>query len=383
MGEKKSYLEQNWDYLVQFFPVGWAEQAKKLGAFFYGKKIPNPERLLRVLLIHLIDGVSLRETAVRADLGGIVSVSDVALLKRLRNASEWFRWMAHQLASKWLPHYPQPLALQGFRLRIVDATVVNEPGATGSDWRIHYSVDPFSFLCQEFLVTDNKVGESLFNFEVRPGDVFLLDRGYFHPKAIESVSEKGGYVVVRMVSGRPLYNHRGKPWHLIKKLRRLKKNQVADWPVFLEGKNGLVEGRVCATRKTPAAAKAARKKVLLQAQKKGNIVKQETLECAGYIFVFTTLPKDMVDATTVLELYRCRWQVELVFKRMKSLLQLGHLPKQSKEVARAWLHGKLFSAFLVEVLVNYGLSFSPWGHPNFQESEGKKTVMKPKVVCQH
>jgi len=48
------------------------------------------------------------------------------------------------------------------------------------------------------------------------------------------------------------------------------------------------------------------------------------------VLVFTTLPAEELPAAEILEWYRLRWQVELVFKRLKSLAQLGHLPKHDE-----------------------------------------------------
>ncbi|MHC4192232.1 MAG: transposase, partial [Planctomycetota bacterium] len=64
----------------------------------------------------------------------------------------------------------------------------------------------------------------------------------------------------------------------------------------------------------------------------------------------------------VLEWYRIRWQVELVFKRFKSIAQLGHLPKHSDDSSKAWLYGKLFVALLTEKLISHASSISPWGY---------------------
>ena len=61
----------------------------------------------------------------------------------------------------------------------------------------------------------------------------------------------------------------------------------------------------------------------------------------------------------MLEWYRLRWQVELVFKRFKSLAQLGHLPKYDDDSAKAWLYGKLFVALLVEKLLHHARAISP------------------------
>src|SRR5712664_2491388 len=76
--------------------------------------------------------------------------------------------------------------------------------------------------------------------------------------------------------------------------------------------------------------------------------------------VFTTFAQDTFSADDVLHWYRLRWQVELMFKRLKSLAQLGHLPKADDESARAWLYGKLFVALLSEQLIRRGQTLSPW-----------------------
>jgi len=85
------------------------------------------------------------------------------------------------------------------------------------------------------------------------------------------------------------------------------------------------------------------------------------LEYAKYIILFTTFPENEFSSSNVLEWYRIRWQVELVFKRFKSLAQLGHLPKYGDESAKAWLYGKLFVALIVEKLIAHACFISPWG----------------------
>jgi hypothetical protein len=74
----------------------------------------------------------------------------------------------------------------------------------------------------------------------------------------------------------------------------------------------------------------------------------------------TTLSE--LSAAAIMEFYRQRWQVELAFKRLKSLLHLGHLKKYDKDGARAWLQGKLLVACLIEKLILTGERFSPWGY---------------------
>ena len=106
----------------------------------------------------------------------------------------------------------------------------------------------------------------------------------------------------------------------------------------------------------------AQEKLMKEAQKKGRSLKPETLEYAKYVIVFTTYSEDSFSDIDVLEWYRIRWQVELVFKRFKSIAQLGHLPKHSDDSSKAWLYGKLFVALLTNNLIDYASSISPWGY---------------------
>jgi hypothetical protein len=89
--------------------------------------------------------------------------------------------------------------------------------------------------------------------------------------------------------------------------------------------------------------------------------KPGTLEFAKYVIVFTT--RSSGSAVDVLRSYRMRWQIELVFKRLKSLAQLGHVPKHDDRSSRAWLYGKLLVTLLAQKLIRIGRDISPSGHP--------------------
>ena len=121
-------------------------------------------------------------------------------------------------------------------------------------------------------------------------------------------------------------------------------------------------GRACAVRKTQEAIRIAHKALRRQASKKGTQLQPQTLEFAKYVILFTTFPIEAFPAASVLEWYRTRWQVELVFQRFKSLAQLGHLPKRDDESAKAWLYGKFLVALLVEKLIRHASAISPWGY---------------------
>ena len=131
MGNTK--INKNWDDLRLFLPKGWTSKAKELGVFTRKRQFSSVGVLLRVLLIHLLEGCSLRETAERAKQGSICNVFGVALHKRLRKSGEWFNWMALRLVERKGLMVAPPWWLDCYCVKTVDASVICEPGSTGTD----------------------------------------------------------------------------------------------------------------------------------------------------------------------------------------------------------------------------------------------------------
>jgi Transposase DDE domain len=352
----------DWEVIERILPLSWESQARESGSLRRCRGFANAGQLLRVMMIHLVDGCSLRETAVRAAEGNLAQVSDVALLKALRRCQEWFRWLAEGLMQQWLT--PLVAGAGTRRMRVVDGSLISEPGSTGSNWRLHYSATLPSLHCDEVLITGPEVGESFSRYTVQPGDLLIGDRGLAHRKGIRHVLEGGGDVIVRLnLTNVPLVDEKGQRFSLLAHLRRLHGTKVGDWPLILADEHGQVSGRVCAIKKSRAAAARARKRAQQESSRKGHLLQETTLEAAGYIFLFTTLSAEQYTTARVLELYRGRWQVALAFKRLKSILATGHLKKTDPIGAKAWLQGKLLAAVIIETLINLGERFSPWGYP--------------------
>jgi hypothetical protein len=368
MGDERVVdVERDFEFLLSFLPPGWEEKAKELGALRRCRKVPDARVLLRVLLIHLAEGCSLRETALRARQGGIVDLSDVTVKNRLECAGEWFRWMSTELMSQWIARQPQGVFASPWNVRVIDGTQVKEPGPTGSLWRIHYSISLPALCCTEVHVTGSEgegCGESFCRFAVHPGDLFIGDRGYGMAPGIAHVVSNGGEVLTRFAwSNLPLWADAGQRFDLFAHLRTLRGTALGDWPASMKDGEKLIAGRVCALKRSAPATQEAQRRALRSSQKHSAQAVPKTLEAAGYVFVFTTVPASALSAAQALEFYRGRWQVELVFKRLKSILGLNHLRKDEDRPATSWIHGKLFVAFLMEALLRYGESFFPWGYP--------------------
>lgn len=70
--------------------------------------------------------------------------------------------------------------------------------------------------------------------------------------------------------------------------------------------------------------KAAKRKERC-AQKHGYKPSAQSLWVAGWVILVTTLSKEEWSDEAVLRLYQARWQIELVFKRMKQIISLDEL----------------------------------------------------------
>ena len=361
-------VDENWDVLLSAFPSGWQELGRKTGAIKHQlKEFKSESDLLRVLLIHVGKGYSLRETAVIAKASGLAEVSDVALLKRLRKSEDWFLRLCQALLAETGINTP-PLS-NTLRLRLVDGSIIKEPGKTGSQWRLHFSFTLPEFRCDHFELNPAKgggTGETFTKYPVNPGDFIVGDRGYSTAKGIEYIDANEAYVLVRVnTSSLPLYNRQGESFSLLEAVNTLEQPfEAREWAVSVKGEETeqWIPGRLSALRKSEQAIEQAHKKLIAEASKKQRQLKPETLEYAKYVIVFSTYPKTQFGTQDLLEWYRLRWQVELIFKRLKSLLDMGHLPKFDPSSSRAWLYGKLFLALLTEKLARITRAFSPWGY---------------------
>ncbi|MCD6163790.1 MAG: IS4 family transposase [candidate division Zixibacteria bacterium] len=370
----QEHVSEDWETLINFLPDGWRQEAKKKGALKRCREIKDAETLLHILMIHLAQGYSLRETAVRVKQAGFANISSVGIFKRMRASGEWLRWMAEGLMKQNIKIPERPSGK--LRVRLVDGTTVSEPGSTGSIWRIHYSLQLKPLLCDYFKVTDNHVGETFKLVPIEKGDLLVGDRAYSNARSVAHVLDNGGEVLVRMkVISFVLRSANGKSFKLLSRLKKLRVGCIGEWTVHVVGDNGrMIPGRICALRRSKAAIEMELKRIHRNSARHGRIPGRKALEVAKYSCVFTTVDQSVLSATDVMELYRARWQVELAFKRLKTLLNFGHLPKHDEESAKAWLFGKLLIGLLADNIIEKANSISPWGYIKILEKEKTASV---------
>ena len=294
-------------------------------------------------------------------------------MKRLRSTADWFRWMSIELIKQEGLELKPPDWLKDYKTKSVDASVITEPGSTGTDWRLHYSLNLYSLDCEQFIITKLPQilrDESFTNFNIQAGDLWIGDRAYGRFKGLKHIKNNGGEFITRMKNKAFTLYHEDKEFDMVKAFKPLKYGQVKEWDVIGSTKaGGQLNIRLCVIKKSAEQAAKSIKKTKKEMQKKQKEISPETLELCRYIIIVSSLP-DTVSAKQILELYRYRWSRsycgKLAFKRLKSLMGLGHLPKTDEQSCRAWSRRycgrKIFVALLAQTIVHKGRLFSPWGY---------------------
>jgi hypothetical protein len=288
----------------------------------------------------------------------------MALHKRLRRAGGWFEWMCEQLIKERGRSGFTQGAFAGRRVLAVDGSDIKEPGATGRSWHLLYAIELPRLRCAHAGFDAFEHGESLMRFPICKGDVVMADRGYAKRGQLAWLINQQADAIVRISPNHfplecPDKKHGSKPFDWLKSLGRLKGRKSGEWTVRFTHHGHHYQARLCAMRKTTLAQKKAIAAIETEARKKKSKTRPETLEYAKYVMVLTTLPETLLDTAQVLETCRSRWQVELAFKRLKSLLDCRCVPKNDPLTARAWMQGKLLEALLVEKLLFEPECFPP------------------------
>lgn len=358
--EYRSLVDNEWRFVEALLPDDLERSAAEKLAIRRRREISSATDLLRLVFAYAVCDFSLRQTAAWAAVSGLGHLSDVAVLKRLRNAADW---LGH-LVVRCLQDRGVATSASLPTVRLVDATVVSKPGSTGTDWRLHVGLDLARQSIRSVEVTGVEGGETFRRLSVEPGEVVVGDRCYSHAPGLASVLDQGGHVVVRLAPHvLTLRTQAGDVIDTHTLLSTLEESEVGDWAVTFRSGEAVYPVRLIAVRKSEAAAEREIRRIRHEASRKGKKASARSLAQAHFIAVITDLAQQQLSAPEALELYRLRWQVEIAFKRLKSLLDLDRLRAKDPALARCYLHAKLLAAILIDDLCDRLPAFSPWGYP--------------------
>jgi len=341
--------------------------ARRCGALVRRRGVTSAADLLRLALGYGACGLSLRVAAAWAEVAGVARLSDVALLNRLRGAADWLGEIVGALLSERLSQ--SAASAQGYRWRPVDGTTLSHPGSRQTDWRLHVGcrLGPRPRI-EQVELSDGRGSESLRRFACGPGDIEIGDRGYAKALDLAAVRERGADFIVRTGwNSLRLRQPDGAAFDLFAALDRLPEHGVAQAPLAValdREATQLLPVRLVMWRLSEAEAERSRRRARGKSRKQGKTLQAQTLRAAGFVLLLTSLDADRFPAHDILALYRLRWQIELLFKRLKSLLHLDQLPAKDPDLARAWIYAKLIAALLLEDITGQVLDSPPCADRN-------------------
>lgn len=346
-------IQEGWEQeVLAQLPADYEQHARASGAFVRARGLTCVGDLLRGLLAYVLCAPSFRHLGAWAVLIGLANLSHVAWQKQLRKARTFLLWLLCELLAVTTPPCARPLpGIQ--RIVLIDATRLKEPGGSGDDWRVHLGYDLLTGRLLDVKVSDGHTAEGFTLLHLQVGDLVVADRGYCRRKQLVYVLQIGAQVVVRLaVHQVPLFDGHGQPLDVLAWLKAQGSGQHS-CPVCFEHEGCWFATRLIACALPAEAAERARAKERKKAAKQQRQLKEETLYLCGWLLLLTNLSANAWTDSQVLALYRARWQIELVIKRMKQVLGLAGLRGQTALTNEATILALLLAWALQQSELHY------------------------------
>lgn len=345
------------DFLARL-PAGMDldQLAREQGAIERERQISCGADLLRLALARGPGGLSLRDAAGWATAIGLAKISNPGVKYRLDKSVDFLAAVMHGLLAARAPG--ANLVWPGRSLRLADGTCVSRPGSTGTDWRVHGVFDLGAGGFSHLEVTDGKGAESILRGAAAAGEVRIADRYYCRAGTLEefvqnSPGQSADFIVRVRWNALKLSRPDGGAFDLIQHLKALPDDAAAhacEVQAAVSGRGSVLKLRLVILRKRPEAAEATIEKMLAKARKRRQEVDPRSLVAARFMILATSLPAIGYPPEEILSAYRLRWQIELAFKRLKSLLHIDKLPTLTERASRSWLYTHLILALMCDDL---------------------------------
>lgn len=310
--------------VVPRLPAHLDHHARVLKAFERRRQVSSATDLLRGLLAYVFVVHSFQHLSIWSVLVGVADVSANAWRKRLQRASVWLSWLLQEVLASTTQPSPW-LRRRGWRrVLLVDCTHFKCLGPQGMVWRVHTAFDLLAGRFTQLRVTDQHVGEQLELFDLQAGDLVVTDRANGLRQRVAFVLQQQADLLVRFTPRNfPLEEEDGRRLEVVRWLkgRAAPAGRVLSRTVWMNVQGERTALRWVAIRLSPEQQAASQRRKKRRASKNQQCLQAETLYLAGWVLLLTTLPSDLWSDEDIARLYRARWHIELVFKRIKQLLK--------------------------------------------------------------
>ncbi len=347
MDTPQLHEEGEWPFVLTLLPSDLEDSARQRQALVRCRNVPAAAALMRMALAYAVSDRSLKDVAAWAQALGVAQITGPGLFYRLREAEAWLS----QVLAQTLESNVSPEVGCRLPLRVVDATVITGPGATGTEWRAHVLIDPRPGGFRSVELTDARGGEGYGRHAVQPGEVILGDRAYATARGLWAVQSSPAQVVARMNPHTIRVCDREK--------RRIVLQELEKTVPEVGGKEFSIQVPIPPDQRGKSHRTWALSRALAWVAARAIAGRTRHGEV---IWILTTLGAEQASAQELLQLYRLRWQIELFFKRLKSRWHWDTLPSRQGPTAKSWMLARFLAAALAQKLAQPAGPLSPWGY---------------------
>jgi Transposase DDE domain len=153
------------------------------------------------------------------------------------------------------------------------------------------------------------------------GGIRVADLGFFDLAQLHRLDERGVYWVTRVPASTALYDDHGQRLQIARLMRGIKSS--LDRPIQI-GSRERMAARLIVTRLPGPVVRKRRSRLKQDAARRGRVASRRQQDWCRWNVLVTNLSPEQLSVHEALVLLKMRWQIELLFKRWKSLGRVGH-----------------------------------------------------------
>ena len=344
--------------------------------FLKRKRSILPDTIVKVFILGLLNipNPSLKQIASKCEeIQPGLEITKHAIYNRLPSIALFLQQIFLQFmkiaVEKAVPAKTAEILFQFKDVKICDSTKITLPDKLADTWpglggrnaksslKIQglYSLISSSFSNLELTKApgnDTTYNKSLVSM-INKNELLITDLGYFCKTFFDQLASKGAYYLSRIRTNTAIYIEKAGQIKEADLAQMLKGHNVIDTIVYIgvEYKEQL-KCRLVAIRLPDEVVNERRRKAHKKANAKGKQLTSQEIELLAFNIIITNVGANMLCAEAVCDLYRARWQIELVFKTCKSYLNIDKLGSCGSNQLECLIYGRMIAATVAYLMYN-------------------------------